>query len=871
MSKRGVNKLSKDLIKQLHPIKNGTLNPNELSAKSSKRPWWFCPECAHEWQAPIYHRSNGTGCPKCKPKTAWTKHLTSILNSRGSLADQRPQLVLEWHPTKNGSLTPYKVAASSGKKVWWKCPKGDDHEWEAIVSNRFKGKGCPICSGRKAVLSNCLATTRPDVSKEWHPTKNGTLLPTDITFASHKKVWWQCSSGHEWCVPISNRTSRGKSECPTCLKSVIGQRRVASLIKRDGSLAEAAPDIAKQWHPEKNGLLTPTEFTSGSSFKAWWRCSKGHEWCVPISARKSHGCPKCTYQTSQLEIRIYCELKEVFADAIWRERIVGNECDIFIPSLKLAFEVDGFPWHKDREEQDKLKNTILQAEGITLIRLRDGRLGGTGGLDVFYKNRESHLLILKRLLGCIKTNFTLQKIEENKLLNYLSKNKIVNDELFKKMLNDAWTVPKEESIAHLYPDMVLDWDIEKNSYLNPESFFPGSEVSVHWKCKQNPEHTWQGKIKDRVKSKGCPFCLGKRVSVDNALSTLQPDLALQWDYERNDLNPSQVTAGSSKKVHWKCQCGTSWKASIWSRVKSGNRECLECYNKNNRGLNGIKKAVLKKGSFADNSPNLAKEWHPTKNGSLQPSMLSCGSNINVWWKCPQGDDHEWQNSIVSRIQSPKCPYCCGKKVALDNSLAHCFPLLEKEWHPTKNTLNPSDVTKCSGKKVWWQCDKGHEWEAAVTARRKGKGCPFCGGKKASPDDNLAILFPKLTKEWHESKNGSSCPSAFRPNSNTKVWWKCTLHSEHEWEASICSRTRGNGCPFCAGKKTSSFYSLAAINPALAKEWHPEKNHSLSPMNVTPNSGKKVWWQCAKGHEWEATVNNRARGRGCASCRTMSQS
>ncbi len=133
------------------------------------------------------------------------------------------------------------------------------------------------------------------------------------------------------------------------------------------------------------------------------------------------------------------------------------------------------------------------------------------------------------------------------------------------------------------------------------------------------------------------------------------------------------------------------------------------------------------------------------------------------------------------------------------------------------------MTKSSGKSAWWQCFKGHEWEARINSRVKGRGCPFCAGKKAYSGDNLAILYPEVAKEWHNVKNDlNSPPSTFRSKSNKKVWWICSLHTEHEWEATINSRTTGNGCPYCAGKKTSSFYSLAVVNPILSREWHPKK-------------------------------------------------
>ena len=63
-------------------------------------------------------------------------------------------------------------------------------------------------------------------------------------------------------------------------------------------------------------------------------------------------------------------------------------------------------------------------------------------------------------------------------------------------------------------------------------------------------------------------------------------------------------------------------------------------------------------------------------------------------------------------------------------------------------------------------------------------------------------------------------------------------------------------------------SLAEVNPALAKEWHPTKNGDLTPMDVFPKSSVIVWWKCSKGHEWEAIISNRARkskGTGCTSC------
>ena len=137
--------------------------------------------------------------------------------SKLSLAEANPELAKQWHPTKNGELTPRDVISGSKKKVWWKCDKADDHEWEASLEARLRGDGCPICRGLKVVLSNCLATVQPKLVKEWHPTKNGELTPFEFVEYSNKKVWWKCDKAddHEWEAIIAYRSGRGDS-CPYC-------------------------------------------------------------------------------------------------------------------------------------------------------------------------------------------------------------------------------------------------------------------------------------------------------------------------------------------------------------------------------------------------------------------------------------------------------------------------------------------------------------------------------------------------------------------------------------------------------------------------------------------------------------------------------
>ena len=182
-------------------------------------------------------------------------------------------------------------------------------------------------------------------------------------------------------------------------------------------------------------------------------------------------------------------------------------------------------------------------------------------------------------------------------------------------------------------------------------------------------------------------------------------------------------------------------------------------------------------------------------------------------------------------------------MGLMESLGDKYPKLAGEWHPTKNeALTPFDVSPKSGYKAWWKCPKGddHEWSVKIDHRAKGSGCPFCSGRKASSTNNLGVLNPELSKEWHPTKNKDLTPFSFTLKSSKKVWWKCEKGDDHEWEASIAQRSNGRGCPICSGHKVARSTSLGILKPKLAKEWHPTKNKNLTPFDISPGSSKKVW-------------------------------
>ena len=213
-----------------------------------------------------------------------------------------------------------------------------------------------------------------------------------------------------------------------------------------------------------------------------------------------------------------------------------------------------------------------------------------------------------------------------------------------------------------------------------------------------------------------------------------------------------------------------------------------------------------------------------------------------------------------------------------------YPHLAAQWHPTGNcALTPDQVRGGFTGKVWWRCPAGteqwpHDYLASVEHRTRGTGCPFCAGKRASPENSLARLLPGVAVQWHPINNGDLSPADVTPGSSGfKVWWHCPAGDvtdeagrrqpgrwPHDWQTTVASRANGAGCPYCDGKKTLFPDSLAGRHPDLAAEWDPVRTGRAADT-VAPGASWRAWWTCPAGHSYERRVEQRVRGFGCPFC------
>lgn len=403
---------------QWHPTKNGAQSPTQFTYGSSKSVWWLCPKAKdHAWKATIASRTvNGQNCGVCSGK---------IVVESTSFAHRFPKLALEWHPKRNRKLKSSDVSWGSGKVVWWQCPKGEDHEWEAPVKERIDGHGCPVCRGLKVVRSNSLLTVNPKIAAQWHPKKNGALTPAMVTVGSSLPAWWVCSidTQHIWKTAIVERKLRN---CPYC---------AGKQVLKSDSLFARFPRLCREWHSSKNGELRPNEVTITSARRVWWQCEidKSHIWRSAIKKRtgyggkqEPHSCPFCrTPIQSKKQLALAIALQKVFPEIKLQDHVLKLNgkpifVDIYASSCNLIVEYDGSYWHRKRRNFDILKSELLRKAGYNLIRVRVRPLERIHRTDIRSLEEEPTTETFLRVLKRICSICRMPRVARTRANKYLS-------------------------------------------------------------------------------------------------------------------------------------------------------------------------------------------------------------------------------------------------------------------------------------------------------------------------------------------------------------------------------------------------------------------------------------------------------------------
>ena len=474
--------------------------------------------------------------------------------------------------------------------------------------------------------------------------------------------------------------------------------------------------------------------------------------------------------------------------------------------------------------------------------------------------------------------------------------------------------------------LLNEWNYEKNGDLKPSDVSSGSGKRVCWKCSRG--HEWSIRIADRSNGSGCPVC-SNRVVVNgyNDLQTTNPDIAAEWDYEKNKgIRPDAITCKSNKYAFWICSRGHSYGMRIDHRTDGHG--CPYCAgSKIIPGFNDLITWAQK------NNPRLLKRWDEKQNGSI-PEKEPLSSQREVWWKCDVCG-HSYRNKIKNEYDNLFCPYC-NKRNRTSFPEQVLFFYIKQIFPEAINGFSTKEISEIDiyipSMKTGIEYD-GKNWHAGSQAyckeRFKYEMCQKAGiklirfrekidktnyseicdevikssynvGKEVFENEvrefldrygkaniniqrdrnkiydlyfsnlrekSLQHLFPEIAREWDYTLNSPITPEMVSAYSNEKFYFLCP--QGHSYESVIAKRTgRNDGCPYCSGKQVMFGYNdLFTLFPELEKEWDCEKN-TVNPQMVGKGYDKKVWWRCSKcGYSFYMSPNTRtSQGAGCAKCK-----
>jgi Zn finger protein HypA/HybF involved in hydrogenase expression len=583
-----------------HTFKGIPIDVLDLSCGTEKRLDWKCSTCEHEWQASASNRTSSHfkgGCPACANKSIH-------IDGRNSMATTHPELAIEYQ----GDAT--KVVAGTNKRLMWKCSTCE-HMWGAVGSSRVNGCGCPACVNQVIHTDgrNSMATTHPDLASEYQGDA------TKVTAGTHKKLDWKCSTcEHEWKTtgysraiadtgcPVCNRGglhSDGKNsmaithpklaadyqgdatkiiagsgkpqnwKCRTCEHEWKGIRNVEGgcraclnrIIHSSGknSMAVTHPELSKEYQGDATKIVATTDE------RLDWKCGTcQHTWTTQGKKRASkrkQGCPAC--------------LNMVINNFDGRNSMANTH-----PNLAVEYLGDATNILAGTNKKLDWKCLICEhkwnAQG-------GGRVSGNGcpscanqvinNFDARNNMANTHPDLASEYQGDATkvTAGTHKKLPwkcitcEHEWIatgsGRASSRGTGCPACFGHLHSDG-----QNSMYNTHPKLAKEYQGDANLII------AGTNKKLDWKC-GTCEHEWLTSGSNRVGGSGCPACANLAINNydgRNSLANTHPKLAKEYQDDA-----TKVTAGTHKKLSWKCiTCDTEWRAIGKNRL-NGNG-CPAC-------------------------------------------------------------------------------------------------------------------------------------------------------------------------------------------------------------------------------------------------------------------------------------------------------
>jgi len=651
------------LIKEFICEKNFGIDPCKLKPNSNKRVWWRC-EFGHEYATKVGHRTaSGSNCPYCSGRK---------LTPEKSLAACNPTLAAEFHPLKNGALTPSDIFNSSGKSYMWRCAVNHEHEWKASVDNRQKGKGCPYCSGKKVLPQDSFAKKHPDLLEEWDHDLNK-VDPLTLAVKSNLKVWWKCKSKsyHRWPTTIARRTNG--TGCPYCK----GQK----LHENDSAFHAISKLLIIEFDQTLNPLIDLKKINVKFPTALVWKCAantnhKPWKACISSRVEGRNNCPECNphmtknykdslayrypeiaeewhpdniYTPSQVSpgsgkmVKWICLYRpnHVYESRV-AQRVKGHRCPKCqnaptLPELRLFAELSLF-------YQPLLHHKI--GDHRVDIFIQEANLAIEW--DSFYHHKDRLESDIKKTSSLLAQGINVIRVRHQKLnkISTTSQNLRIVDtdkdtvdfELFKDVLMAIICLCSSEKGK-------LDDALSLKEFVNIELY-------------------------EKIRlTRG-------RLLVVESLEETHAHVVPYWHPNKNKLiKPSDVSAFSHEEYWFFCEkCGSEWNDKLVN-VSSRKDVCLMCSKQQPSSEYSLLKCY----------PEIALELIDADPSQIHPYA---GKKLN--WKCSKCN-HIWSSIVNNRTgKKQSCPKCVGKHLTLEKSVASSLDAC-KAWDFAKNLKKPEEI------------------------------------------------------------------------------------------------------------------------------------------------------------------------------------
>lgn len=486
-----------------------------------------------------------------------------------TVKDHSPNLITEWHPTKNGTNTPFNTSYGSDYEAYWIC-SNCGYEWRRRVANRTSKKsGCPLCKKRwnhsfpELALLFYVKRVFPDTRLDedlsikpfksvdlfipslglaieydgLHPHRNRrdkdeekskrvleknlsllrireeglpefTFSHSNLKIYSYKRTGEPSVNEYIKAVLLFLGADKLIIDEVDVLKDTIPILRQLSPVKVNNSLQDLFPELEGEWHFERNAPFTPEHFKAKSGYQVWWKCKKnGHDFDAKIISRtKGHGCRFCT----------------------------GNEVTVE-SSLAYLFPSIALEWDYERNGE-----------------LIPERISAHSNEAVFWNCPDCHSSY---------DNMVNERTGRGENCPYCAG----------KRVNDT------NSLAVLRPNLANEWHPTENKK-QPSEIPLGSHYLATWICERG--HTYTSYVYSRVAGRGCKRCYEEfgrfqphKVPFEKSIAKKKPYLLKLWDYEMNEFSPEETGAYARELVWWKCANGCSWQQSPNARNSSRCKCC----------------------------------------------------------------------------------------------------------------------------------------------------------------------------------------------------------------------------------------------------------------------------------------------------------